>query len=315
MYFFSLFFQIDPLLTPTQKKLQAGTRAVARQLAVDILPSLARNRSPPPLFPSPDDISKVGSSVLSALQNQVQRTVETLQSDLADPSRIPQRITQQTEELVKEAQNVIRDTPVGLQEPPYTVVQTAADYEIREYGSYTVASTNMAMNDQDFSVDNVGQSGAAFNSLAAYLFGANAQGKSMEMTTPVTTTFTGEMRFYLSANDIPKPLDETTKNVYETGKVWIQEIPPARLAVRRFTGFVTEGEIVRQKESLLAALELDNVELDVAHGQTVGHVIFQYNPPYTIPVLRRNEIAVPVMETPTQRLDDAWQVDIEEADA
>jgi hypothetical protein len=41
---------------------------------------------------------------------------------------------------------------------------------------------------------------------------------------------------------------------------------------------------------------LDSVELDVPHGGTVPHVVFQYNPPYALPVVRRNEIAVAVLD-------------------
>ena len=76
--------------------------------------------------------------------------------------------------------------------------------------------------------------------------------------------------------------------------VELVDIPPARLAVRKFTGFVTDGEVARQKDVLLQALEMDGVELDVAHGAIVPYVVFQYNPPYTLPMVRRNEIAVPV---------------------
>ena len=49
--------------------------------------------------------------------------------------------------------------------------------------------------------------------------------------------------------------------------------------------------------SVLTSINFDSqyIELDVPHGSTVGHVIFQYNPPYTIPIVRRNEIAVPVV--------------------
>jgi hypothetical protein len=78
------------------------------------------------------------------------------------------------------------------------------------------------------------------------------------------------------------------------------------------------GEIARQKESLLAALNFDQVELDgdcIAHGQTVGHVIFQYNPPYTIPVLRRNEIAVPVAAEYNDDVKDEWTLASEELPA
>ena len=100
----------------------------------------------------------------------------------------------------------------------------------------------------------------------------------------------------------PEPLaqDESSTNEYwygldKPGQILIQDIPPARLAVRRFTGFATKGEVMRQKNALLAGLALDGVELDVPHGSTVPHVVFQYNPPYTLPVLKRNEIAVAVL--------------------
>lgn len=298
---------------------------MARQLSNDILPSLAETATAqlrrqtsasssapsssstsiplPPLIPPPSLVGKVGTRMLNAFSNQLQKNLETFQDDLTDPSRIPKRLSAQTTELVKEATNVFAETPIGLLEPSYTVVATTDEYEIRDYDSYMVASTSM-MDDENYdasgeSGDPVVQMGAAFNSLASYVFGANRQRKSMDMTTPVTTTWDGEMRFYLSETErssIPDPLEQDeAKSVYETGRILVREIPPARLAVRRFTGFVTKGEIARQKEALLTALELDGVELDVPHGQAVGHVIFQYNPPYTIPVIRRNEIAIPVV--------------------
>lgn len=319
--------KIDPILTPTGKKLQDGSRAVARQLASDILPSIAKtaqsipnaaataategttssngSASPTSLFPvppSPQDISKVGSRIVNAISNQVQSNLKNLQEDLQNPvENIPKRITSQTEALVTETRNVFSETPVGLKEPPYTVISQTDDYEIREYEAYDVATTPMGRVGEKVNLNmDVAATGAAFNTLAAYIFGANEQGSTMEMTTPVTTTSWGEMRFYVTpdgvsdtAGTIPTPLtDDTTK--YETGSVEIRTIPPSRLAVRRFTGFVTEGEVSRQKESLLAALYLDGIELDVPHGDPITHVVFQYNPPYTIPIVRRNEIAVPV---------------------
>ena len=283
---------------------------MARQITNDILPNLAKTAGPPGgsilPFPDPTDVSKVGSRILNALSNQVQRNLELLQGDLANPIRIPQRISRQTEELVTEARNVFSETPVGLEEPPYTVVKKTESYEIRDYEGYSVASTTMGKGvileggpERSDTGTNLAETGAAFNTLAAYLFGANKQGKSMDMTTPVTTTSWGEMRFYLSTKknngEIPDPLDDVSSGpLYETGSVTILDIPPARLAVKKFTGFVTEGEIARQKDALLSALMMDDVELDVAHGDPISHVIFQYNPPYTLPIVRRNEIAVAV---------------------
>ena len=199
----------------------------------------------------------------------------------------------------KEAANVFAETPADLEEPAYTVVRSTEDYEIRDYRAYTVASTSMTAVDDTAMTDNPALQGAAFNSLAAYIFGANRQQRVLNMTTPVTTTMSGEMRFYLTGQGgpIPDPLEEDeAKSVYETDRIFIQEIPPCRLAVRRFPGFATEGEIRRQKKVLLTALDLDQVELDVPHGAPVPHVVFQYNPPYTFPVVRRNEIAVAVLD-------------------
>jgi len=281
--------KIDGLLTPSQKKLQDGTRAVARQITNDILPSLGN--LPPPSLPDLQLFPKIGSRVLEALSNQAKNTLKDIQGDLANPSRIPQRLTQQTEDIIQEAKNVFLETPLGLEGPAYTVVKSFDEYEIRDYQGYTVASTVMNPIGEPYKEGNLSSNGAAFNALAAYLFGANTAGKAMEMTTPVTTTSLGEMRFYLAEAEAPKPLDQ---GMYDTGAVQIVDIPPARLAVRKFTGFVTEGEVSRQKDVLLNNLALDGIEIDVPHGAVVPHVIFQYNPPYTVPMIRRNEIAVPV---------------------
>jgi hypothetical protein len=297
--------QIDGLLTPSQKKLQDGTRAVARQITNDILPSLGN--LPPPSLPDLQLFPKIGSRVLEALSNQAKNTLKDIQGDLANPSRIPQRLTQQTEDIIQEAKNVFLETPLGLEGPAYTVVKSFDEYEIRDYQGYTVASTVMNPIGEPYKEGNLSSNGAAFNALAAYLFGANTAGKAMEMTTPVTTTSLGEMRFYLAEAEAPKPLDQ---GMYDTGAVQIVDIPPARLAVRKFTGFVTEGEVSRQKDVLLNNLALDGIEIDVPHGAVVPHVIFQYNPPYTVPMIRRNEIAVPVqspmVEPPS--IEEEWLV-------
>jgi SOUL heme-binding protein len=287
------------------------------------LPSLPRPPKLDFLAPPPtEELTKLGRNVWNALQRQVQNNLQTLQDDLADPTtRIPKRMQQQTQVLLQQATNVFAETPVNLSEPPYTIYQSSADYEIRDYSSYTVASTNMVLVGQDDLYDNVNQDNpgrtlAAFNTLAAYyLLGVNQEERPISKTgcfPVVTTTMLGEMRFYIDTKKFgtpPEPLsllrqqeggDNASNNnmdfVYETGAIFLEQIPPARLAVRRFTGFCTAGEVARQKQALLAALNLDGVELDVPHGGTVPHVVFQYNPPYALPVVRRNEIAVAVLD-------------------
>lgn len=213
-----------------------------------------------------------------------------MQQDLQDPTtRIPQRLNKQTQDWIQEAL-VGETTRTSL---PYTVVSSTKNYEIRDYPAYTVVSTQM------------GDKGAAWNTLWAYLMGANQDSQTLRPTSPICTTYTGELRFYLEGS-APEPLDPG--QVYETDAVRLELIPAARLAVRRFTGFVTDGEVQLQKQALLAALELDDVELDVPHGQPVGHLVLEYNPPYAIPVVRRNELAVPVLAVE----EESWVVDDED---
>ncbi|KAL3817525.1 hypothetical protein ACHAXA_003698 [Cyclostephanos tholiformis] len=308
--------KIDGLLTPTQKRLQDGTRAVARQLTSDILPGIvavaagaAQTSTGSKKLKSPVDVlvedlptvvPKIGSRVLSAISNQAQKNLKELQDDIraGDPLRSISRIQEQTAELAAEARNVFSEVPEGLVGPSYRVLSRAEGYEIREYDSYTVASTFMSKVDEEYTMDDLASSGEAFNALAAYLFGANDEKEVMEMTTPVTTTSAGEMRFYLKerngSNSFPMPVAENDEAFNAKGEVKIQEIPAATLAVAKFTGFVTEGEVTRQKDALMTSLCLDGVEIDVPHASVVPHVIMQYNPPYTLPIFRRNEIGIPV---------------------
>jgi len=295
--------KIDTLLTPTGRKLQEGTRAVVAQVATDILPNLLDAASDPDLRDRtarelPSLLPKVGRNIADAVATQAKARLEELMSDIADPTRIPERINRQADAVGREVRNVFSETPEDLTGPSYAVVSAGPDYEVREYAEYDAAATAMAQEGDSPTDYDLATTGAAFNALAAYTFGANEESRSMDMTTPVTTTSAGEMRFFLDLADgtpPPEPLaSEDRPN--EKGAVTIVRVPAARLAVRRFTGFATDGEVQRQKDALLSGLAADGVELDVDVGRPVPHLVFQYNPPYTVPMLRRNEICVPVVE-------------------
>jgi len=321
--------KIDPLLTPAQKKLQEGTRAVVRQLANDILPQItqreassSKSSSPSssiptlPFLPPPADVQSIGNRLFSVVSNQIQKNLEELQDDLTDPiNKIPARLEKQREEVLQEARNVFLEKPEGLVEPSYTVVEENDLYELRSYEAYSVVSTAVSSGADVLALEGMA-AGSAFNSLASYIFGANDESKVMEMTTPVTTTSAGDMRFYLNTEDnerIPMPEKDAVTDLE------IVQIPASLLAIRKFTGFVTDGEVARQKDTLLQALETDGIELDVAHGAIVPHIVFQYNPPYTLPMVRRNEIGVPVRnldgdKEPVTSLKEEWSVEDDDDD-
>jgi len=281
---------IDPLLTPKAKQLQDGTRTVSNQIRNDILPQIAKSVSDPSTRKkiSPDRI-------ITTTQSQLQKSFEQLSKDLQDPTSIPERIASVNKELLQEIPNIFRSTPEGLKEPPYQLVKKTDEYELRDYETYVAASTSMLEDAESYSFDDAFNSGNGFNTLASYLFGGNKDEKALSMTTPVSITNSGEMRFYLfnddstsdSVEDFPSPNEDDAK-------VSIKKIAFSRLAVSRFTGFVTDGEVKRQKEALMDALKKDGIEIDDSAAAASDHIILQYNPPYTLPVLRRNEIAIPV---------------------
>lgn len=184
----------------------------------------------------------------------------------------------------------------GLEQPPYEVVdQVGETLEVRRYQPRLVAQVTL---DAD---DPAANDNAAFRILADYIFGANTAAESMDMTAPVTVA-KGErmamtapvetvsaasgryaMRFYLPATysvaSAPAPLDP---------RVEIIEVPSATVGVVRFSGTRRPERVERRKSELMA-------QVDASAWRPIGApVALYYDPPWTLPFLRRNEVGVEV---------------------
>lgn len=169
-------------------------------------------------------------------------------------------------------------------EIPSTVVARLDDVELRRYPSLVRVETE------------------AFRRLFRYITGSNEGGDAIAMTTPVEVTGRGteipmtapveieaddrdavRMAFYLpstyDAASAPRPTDEA---------VTLGTVPERTLAVRRFSGRPTDGRVTRETEHLLTTL-------DAAGVAVAGRPFFMgYDAPWTLPFLRRNEVAVEV---------------------
>ncbi|XP_078157269.1 SOUL heme-binding family protein [Carex rostrata] len=192
----------------------------------------------------------------------------------------------------------------NLESVKYRVLKRTAQYEIREVESYYVAETTMpGRNGFDFN-----GASQSFNVLASYLFGKNTGNEQMEMTTPVYTQKVesiGEkmdmttpvitrrsadqekwqMSFVMPSkygSNLPLPKDQS---------VIIKEVPGKLVAVTAFSGFVTDEDVNRREFKLREALKTD-LEYQSKDGALVE--VAQYNPPFTLPFMRRNEIALEV---------------------
>ena len=182
----------------------------------------------------------------------------------------------------------------GTEEPAFEILGTEAGLEIRRYGARLAAETRVE-------ADEVAARSEGFSRLAGYIFGGNAGSSRIAMTAPVSQQGTRiamtapvaqasgadsqSIRFFLPSalRDPPAPKD---------ARVRIVEVPGETVAVYRFTGSIAPDAVAAARARLLATLPVTRW---VAAGEPVT---WFYDPPWTIPTLRRNEIAIPVTPKP-----------------
>jgi hypothetical protein len=135
--------------------------------------------------------------------------------------------------------------------------------------------------------------------LAGYIFGGNRRHQSIAMTAPVAQERTGEkiamtapvtptqsdgawvVRFTMpgaySLEMLPEPNDPNVK---------LRAVAPARFAVIRFSGLASRTNVEAKTAELV----------DFAnHLRAVGSAsLAQYNPPWTLWFMRRNEVMLEV---------------------
>lgn len=170
---------------------------------------------------------------------------------------------------------------VGIEEPLYLHEGDLGEIEIRRYGPRVVAQTSVQGDGQE-------ARSFGFRRLAGYIFGGNHRKTKIAMTAPVAQTRTGGtgdsvIRFYLpskwSLETLPEPDDSS---------VTVVEVPGERFAVLRFSGDRSATTITAKSAELLAALHGTDFHTD---GPPVA---WFYDPPWTLPFRRRNEVAVPL---------------------
>ncbi|MEM1152906.1 MAG: heme-binding protein [Pseudomonadota bacterium] len=164
-----------------------------------------------------------------------------------------------------------------IEEPKYEVVQTFGDVEIRHYEPSIQAQTVLQSD---------GETSGGFRRLAGFIFGGNDRDQEIAMTAPVQETleqkapvmaFTMPSEYAMS--DLPQPNDSS---------VTLTEVPARTVAVIEFSGWATASSVAKRKEALLSTLKEQQIE-------TMGKPFLnQYNPPWTLPFLRRNEVAVEI---------------------
>ena len=171
---------------------------------------------------------------------------------------------------------VMATRAIAIEEPVYQVEKAweAEQIEIRAYAPRVMAVTGM---DED--------TDGGFRVLAGYIFGGNAAEEKIAMTAPVQQSMAGEkeMAFMMPAEyaleDLPEPEDQ---------RVSFREAPAYTAGVIRFSGWASAEKADEKWQQLRGFLIAEGIDI------TGEPTLNQYNPPWTLPFMRRNEIIVPV---------------------
>jgi hypothetical protein len=183
---------------------------------------------------------------------------------------------------------------MNIQTPVYEVMGKKPDYEIRLYEPYVIAETARKGNRQE-------SLSSGFSELFQFISGNNVGRAKIRMTAPVLQSGESEAQKILMSAPVLKygdggssmiafvmppgsRLDELPQP--KNPAVHLRVVPAHKVAVISFSGYATDAAIKENIAKLLTALKRDSMFVRAAPQ------IALYNPPWTPPFMRRNEILI-----------------------
>ncbi len=156
---------------------------------------------------------------------------------------------------------------------PYEVLLKEGSFEVRAYPELVLAVVS-----ENTLSDNDG-----FREIFGYISGGNHRGEKIAMTTPVINE-EGAMGFVMpvayTLEDLPAP---------ESPRVRLQKMKHPRVASIRFSGRATPGRMKAMEGRLRVWLE------EKGYTPRGRPRLLRYNPPFTPPFLRRNEVQIDIL--------------------
>ena len=184
---------------------------------------------------------------------------------------------------------------MAVEEPAFKEVLREGAFELRDYPALVAAEVTVAGDQKE-------AANKGFRLLAAYIFGGNKRQQSIAMTAPVAQQAVSEKIAMTAPVEqtqnaagtwfvrftMPSAYTLQTLPVPDDSRVGLRNIEPARFAVLRFSGLAQPGDVEERSKELLALVK--------SHGlRAKGSVaLAQYNPPWTLWFMRRNEVMIEV---------------------
>lgn len=192
---------------------------------------------------------------------------------------------------------------IGVETRKFEVIATAIEYEVRKYPPSVIAEITYRPSDLNSDKDGgfpilakyIGAFGDPHNkspekiAMTAPVITKTAPSEKISMTAPVVTKTGGggeevTMGFilpakYTRAEDAPLPVDE---------RVVVRDEGEKKYGAVTFKGAASESVVEKKAGELGKCLERDGYKI-------VGDLVLaRYNPPWTLPPFRINEVLIPV---------------------
>ena len=172
-----------------------------------------------------------------------------------------------------------------VERPAYTVLTASGPIELRAYGPMIAAEVLLQGNRSAVLSE-------GFQLIAAYIFGANTPKAKIAMTAPVEQQGGRNIAMNKPVRDdawtvrfiMPRGWSMATLPAPDDPRIALKPVGARTMIAIRFAGIANGSSILSKTDELRSYV--------LAHGiQTVGEPLLAfYNPPWTLPFLRRNEV-------------------------
>ena len=180
-----------------------------------------------------------------------------------------------------------------VEKPDYKVIQSEQNIEIRQYEPMIIAEVEVDGKRED-------AIGDGFRLLANYIFGNNTvqqvismtapvqqkENQKIAMTAPVQQQSTGKswrMSFVM-----PSKYSMDSLPVPNNNRVRLKEILTKKFVVIEFSGTNSNENVIEHENQLMNYIEANQIKINGSPNYAF------YNPPWSLPFLRRNEVMIEI---------------------
>ena len=180
-----------------------------------------------------------------------------------------------------------------VEKPDYKVIQSEQNIEIRQYEPMIIAEVEVDGKRED-------AIGDGFRLLADYIFGNNTvqqvismtapvqqkENQKIAMTAPVQQQSTGKswrMSFVM-----PSKYSMDSLPVPNNNRVRLKEILTKKFVVIEFSGTNSNENVTEHENQLMNYIEENQIKINDSPKYAF------YNPPWSLPFLRRNEVMIEI---------------------